>query len=96
MDMELVDQGRRPYEESITSNTWRGLRLASKNRLSAFDRLEPDKEFESLFKPATTVDVAAEDHGFNATEGRDLGPQEQHQSAEEQRADEQSQVTAAE
>ncbi|KAF2016265.1 hypothetical protein BU24DRAFT_346476 [Aaosphaeria arxii CBS 175.79] len=87
LDMVTSDEEKRQLEESKTSNSWRGLRLASKSRLSSFDRLEHGKGLERLFQPVTSIEAAGE------TDGRDSVPQEQHQSVEEQRAGEQSQVT---
>lgn len=95
LDMVTSDEERRQLEERKTSNTWRGLRLASKYRLSSFDRLEHGKGLERLFQPVTSTEAAGEerDSAPNGPEGRDSVPQEQHQSVEEQRAGEQSQVT---
>ncbi|KAF2267932.1 nuclear matrix protein [Lojkania enalia] len=96
LDLEMVtsEEERRQLEGGKTSNTWRGLRLASKDRLSSFDRVEYGKGLERLFQPVSSIEAASEDNAATASEGRDSVPQEQHQSVEEQRADQQSQVTA--
>lgn len=95
LDLEMVtsEEEKRQLEERKTSNTWRGLRLASKSRLSSFDRLEQGKGLERLFQPVSSSEAAGEDNAPTAPEGRDSVPQEQHQSVEEQRPDQQSQVT---
>lgn len=95
LDLEMVtsDEEKRQIEERKTSNTWRGLRLASKSRLSSFDRLEQGKGLERLFQP---IEAAGEDNAPTAPEDRDSVPQEQqHQSVEDQRAGQQSQVTVS-
>jgi THO complex subunit 1 len=95
--LSRLDENTRQEEEKKTSNMWRGLRLASKNRLSSFDRLEHGKGLERLFQPVTSIEAAGEDNGPTAPlvlpESRDSVPQEQDQSAEEQRPDQRSQVT---
>lgn len=91
--MVTSDEDKRQIEDSKTSNTWRGLRLASKYRLSSFDRLEHGKGLERLFQPVTSTEAAGEDNAPNGPEGRDMIPQEQLQSVEEQRAGDGSQVT---
>ncbi|KAF2280161.1 uncharacterized protein EI97DRAFT_455084 [Westerdykella ornata] len=96
LDLEMVssEEEKRQLEERKTSNTWRGLRMASKHRLSSLDRLEQGKGLEKLLQPVTSMEVAGEDTGPTAPEGRDSVPQERHQSVEEQRPDQRSQVTA--
>ncbi|KAF2653256.1 hypothetical protein K491DRAFT_603281 [Lophiostoma macrostomum CBS 122681] len=98
--LSRLDENTRQEEEKKTSNMWRGLRLASKNRLSSFDRLEHGKGLERLFQPVTSIEAAGEDNALpTAPESapnvmsRDPVPQEQVQSVEEQRADQRSQVT---
>lgn len=95
LDLEMVtsDEDKRQLEDRKTSNTWRGLRLASKYRLSSFDRLEHGKGLERLFQPVTSNEAAGEENVPNGPEGRDTIPQEQLQSVEEQRAGDGSQVT---
>jgi THO complex subunit 1 len=97
LDLEMVtsEEEKRRLEEGKTSNTWRGLRLASKPRLSSLDRLEQGKGLERLFQPVTSIEAAGEDNASAGPEGRDSVPQEPHQSVEEQRPDHQSQVTAS-
>ncbi|KAF2473142.1 nuclear matrix protein [Lindgomyces ingoldianus] len=96
IDQEMVtsEEEKRQKEEHKTSNTWRALRIASRSRLSLFDRLEDGKPLERLFQPVTSIEAAGEDNAPTGPEGRDSVPQEQHQSVEEQRADQRSQVTA--
>ncbi|KAF2738148.1 nuclear matrix protein-like protein [Polyplosphaeria fusca] len=96
LDLEMVtsEAEKRQLEGRKTSNTWRALRLASTDRLSSFDSLESGKGVERLFQPVTSIEAAAEDNAATDRDGRDGVPQEQHQSVEEQRAGETSQVTA--
>ncbi|KAF2204814.1 hypothetical protein GQ43DRAFT_363832 [Delitschia confertaspora ATCC 74209] len=96
LDLEMVtsEQEKRDMEEEKANKTWRALRIASKDKLSSFDRLADGKNLERLFQPATTVEATGgEDSAPSGPEDRDAVPPEQHQSAEEQRADQRSQVT---
>jgi THO complex subunit 1 len=88
LEMASTEEEKRQLEEKKSSNTWRGLRLASKNRLSSFDK--PGKGLEPL-QPGTSIEAAGEDNAPTAPEVRDSVPP---QSVEEQRADQRSQVTA--
>jgi THO complex subunit 1 len=89
LDMAETEEDKRQLKEDIASKTWRGLRIAMKDRLSLFDKLEEGKHLGSLFfQPGTGVEAApGEDGAPSAPEDRDAVPQEQHQSVEEQRAD---------
>ncbi|KAF2748215.1 hypothetical protein M011DRAFT_401168 [Sporormia fimetaria CBS 119925] len=91
LDFAQSEEEKRELEEGKTSHTWRGLRLASKDRLSALDRLEQGNGLEKLLQSSVE---AGEEAASAGPEGRDSVPQERHQSVEEQRADQQSQVTA--
>ncbi|ORY02928.1 nuclear matrix protein [Clohesyomyces aquaticus] len=88
------EEEKRNREEPTTSNTWRGLRMVSRSRLSLFDRQDDGKHLERLFQPASSIDEAAE-NAPTGPESRDTVPPEQHQSVEEQRADQRSQVTTS-
>lgn len=80
LDMVTSEEEKRQLEERKTSNTWRGLRLASKHQLSTFDRLEQGKGLERLFQPVSSIEAAGEDHAPSGPESRGPHPQEQHQS----------------
>lgn len=81
LEMATSEEEKRELEEKKSSNTWRGLRLASKNRLSLFDRPEHGKGgLERLFQPGTSIEAAGEDNAPTAPEVRDSVPQ---QSVEE-------------
>lgn len=67
----------RGLDEKITSSTWRGLRLASQDQLSLFDRFNHANGLKSLFQPGQT-----------RTEDKGSDPQPE-QSVEEPRADQQ-------
>ncbi|KAF2178872.1 nuclear matrix protein [Zopfia rhizophila CBS 207.26] len=106
LDMVTSEQEKREMGENKASNTWRALRIASKDKLSLFERLDgqdaqrqftaqlDSKVLERLFQPEPAIEATGEDNAPTAPEGRDAVPQEQHQSAEEQRAGQRSQVTA--
>lgn len=81
LDLDIADaeEEKRQLEEKKTSNTWRGLRLASKDRLSSFDRLEHGKGLERLFQPVTSsIEATGDDNAPTAPEDRDCVPQEEH------------------
>ena len=68
----------RELNEKITSSTWRGLRLASQDQLSLFDRFNHADGLKSLFQPE---EIRTEDKGGDA---------QPEQTVEEPRADQQS------
>ncbi|KAF2444666.1 nuclear matrix protein [Karstenula rhodostoma CBS 690.94] len=72
-----TEEDPRGLDEKITSSTWRGLRLASQDQLSLFDRFNHANGLKSLFQPGQT---RLEDKGSD--------PQPE-QSVEEPRADQQ-------
>ncbi|KAL1610448.1 hypothetical protein SLS60_002116 [Paraconiothyrium brasiliense] len=73
-----TEEDPRELNEKITSSTWRGLRLASQNQLSLFDRFNHANGLKSLFQPGQT---RTEDKG---------GDPQPEQTVEEPRADQQS------
>ena len=94
MDMADGDEEKRQLEESKASDVWRGLRVASKRQLSMFDRVEHGKGLEAL-QPATSSASEATGPEVAPTGSDEQGsvPQNEHQSVEEQRAGQHSQVT---
>ena len=70
MDLAMTEQEKENLGEAKTSKTWRALRIASKDKLSLFDRIEDGKSLERLFQP-DTVDETAEESAPTAPEGRD-------------------------
>lgn len=44
------------------SKTWRTLRIAAKSKLNMFDKIEDGNNLQALFKPATAVDHAGNEH----------------------------------
>lgn len=92
--MAESEEEKRQLEEKKTSVTWRGLRLASVDQLTSFDRLEHGKGLERLFQPVTSIEATGDDNAPTVPEDRDVVPQEEHPSVEEQRAGQHSQVTA--
>lgn len=99
MDMADGDDEKQQLEEKKSSHVWRGLRLASKTQLSSFDKVEHGKGLEALQparassnEEATGPEVAAPTSSGSDEQGS--VPQSEHQSVEERRAGEHSQVTA--
>ena len=80
--------------EQKSSYVWRGLRLASKKQLSSFDRIEHGKGLEALQPVTSSIEATGVDVAPTASDDQGLVPQDEHQSVEEQRADQHSQVTA--
>lgn len=72
-----TEEDARGLEEKMTSSTWRGLRLASQDQLSLFDRFNHANGLKSLFQPGQT---RIEDKGSDS---------QAEQSVEEPRADQQ-------
>lgn len=93
LDLEMADteEEKQQVGERKSSYVWRGLRLASKKQLSAFDKIEHGKGLEAL-QPATTAPEMTGDE--SAPTDRGPIPQDEAQSVEELRAG-QSQVTTA-
>lgn len=86
MDIAMTEQEKENLGEAKTSKTWRALRIASKDKLSLFDRIEDGKSLERLFQPVD--DTAAEESAPTALEGRDAVPQEQQRAEGDKRAEE--------
>lgn len=92
--MANSDAEKRELEDHKSSYIWRGLRAASQAQLSSFDKLEHGKGLEAL-QPATAQSEIAGDHTApTLPEDRDAAPPEEQHSVEEQRAGQESQVTA--
>lgn len=87
MDMAVAEQEKENLGEAKTSKTWRALRIASRDKLSLFDRIEDGKSLERLFQPDTVDDTAAEESAPTAPEGRDAVPQEQQRAEGDKRAE---------
>lgn len=72
-DQEAPDEeDSREPEVKVTSSTWRGLRLASRDQLSLFDKFSHADGLKSLFQPTQTVskdkgpeEPRAESHAVN-------------------------------
>ncbi|KAF1837005.1 nuclear matrix protein [Decorospora gaudefroyi] len=93
LDMADTEEERRQLGEKKARNVWRGFRLASKKQLGSFDRIEHGKGLEALQPVTSSIEATGVD-APTASDDQGLVPQDQHQSVEEQRADQQSQVTA--
>ena len=95
LDMADTEEEKQQVGEKKSSYIWRGLRLASKKQLSAFDKMEHGKGLEALQPVTTSTEATSHDTAPTASDDRGLVPHEEHQSVEELRADQESQVTAA-
>lgn len=95
LDFNPTEEERLQLGEKKTSSMWRGLRLASKDQLSTFENVEHSNGLKGLFQPdSSKIEATSNDNAPTAPEDRDQVPQEEHPSVEEQRAGQQSQVTA--
>ena len=94
LDMADADDEKRQLEEKKSSHVWRGLRLASKTQLSSFDRIEHGKSLEALQPASSSTEAAGLDVAPTGSDDQGSVPQSEHQSVEEQRPGQHSQVTA--
>ncbi|KAF2033660.1 nuclear matrix protein [Setomelanomma holmii] len=96
LDLEMADtdEERREVGGKKSSYVWKGLRLASKKQLSSFDRIEHGKGLEALQPVTSSIEATGDDTAPTVSDDRGSDPQAEHQSVEEQRADQHSQVTA--
>lgn len=58
--MAMTEDEKETLQDAIASKTWRALRLASKNKLSLFDKIEDGKKLKRLIQP-DPVEEAAKD-----------------------------------
>ncbi|CAG5150621.1 uncharacterized protein ALTATR162_LOCUS2720 [Alternaria atra] len=96
LDLEMTDaeEEKRQAGEKKSSYVWRGLRLASKTQLSCFDRIEHGKGLEALQPATSSIEATGVDAAPTTSDDQGVIPQDEHQSVEEQRPDQRSQVTA--
>lgn len=94
LDMAGTDEEKRQVRDKKSSYVWKGLRLASKKQLRSFDRIEHGKGLEALQPATSSVETTGDDTASTVPDDRGLYAHEEHQSVEEQRADQYSQVTA--
>ena len=96
LDMEMADaeEEKRQLTSKKSSYVWKGLRLASKKQLSSFDKIEHGKGLEALQPATSSIEATGDDTAPPIPDDRGPDPQDEHQSAEEQRPDQFSQVTA--
>lgn len=96
----MTDEDKHNLQEAKASKTWRALRIASKDRLSLFDKIDDGKQLEALFEPEGGDDAGKDERATTeAAESRVDGSVAEAASQahvqEEQRAEQQgSQVTA--
>jgi THO complex subunit 1 len=96
LDLEMADteEEKRQVAGKKSSYAWKGLRLASKKQLSLFDRIEHGKGLEALQPAASSIGATGDDNAPIPPDDKGADPQEEHQSVEEQRPGQHSQVTA--
>ncbi|CAN9147358.1 unnamed protein product [Alternaria alternata] len=96
LDLEMTDaeEEKRQAGDKKSSYVWRGLRLASKTQLSSFDRIEHGKGLEALQPATSSIEATGVDAAPTTSDDQGVIPQDEHQSVEEQRPDQRSQVTA--
>ncbi|KAI4656147.1 hypothetical protein J4E93_000866 [Alternaria ventricosa] len=96
LDLEMTDaeDEKRQAGEKKSSYIWRGLRVASKTQLSSFDRIEHGKGLEALQPATSSIEATGVDAAPTASDDQGALPQDEHQSVEEQRPEQRSQVTA--
>jgi THO complex subunit 1 len=85
------DEDKRPLGEKIRSVTWRGYRLGCKEKLGSYDKPALPEEKRLKGSEASTGDDSAPTEPVD----RDPAPQAEHPSVEDQRPDQQDQMTAA-
>ncbi|KAH7088422.1 THO complex subunit 1 transcription elongation factor-domain-containing protein [Paraphoma chrysanthemicola] len=95
LDLEMADteEEKREVGGKKSSYVWKGLRLASKRQLSSFDRIEHGKGLEALQPATSAIEATGDDTAPTVSDDKGSDPQERHQSVEELRADQRSQVT---
>ncbi|KAF2133429.1 nuclear matrix protein [Dothidotthia symphoricarpi CBS 119687] len=88
LDLEIAgtEEVKRELEDKKSSYVWRGLRLASKQQLSLFDKIDPGKGLEALHSVSSSTEATSNDTARVSLESGDHG-------IEEGRAGEQSQIT---
>ncbi|KAF1947734.1 nuclear matrix protein [Clathrospora elynae] len=94
LDEAGTEEGKRQLGDEKTRYVWRGLRLASKQQLSSFDRFEHGKGLEALQPGTSSIEATGVDTAPTASDDQGLVPQDEHQGVEEQRPDHHGQVTA--
>jgi THO complex subunit 1 len=94
LDMANTDTEKHELEEKKSSYVWRGLRTASQKQLSSFDKIEHGKGLGALQPVTSQAEITGENTAPTVPEDRDAVPQEEQHSVEEQRAEQQGQVTA--
>ncbi|KAI4120776.1 MAG: hypothetical protein LQ338_006773 [Usnochroma carphineum] len=90
MEMAKTEEEKEAAETARASKMWRALRLASKNRLNVFDKIEDGKDLGPLFdppseeRPAKKVEGAGEGReGKSDVEAENGGREEVKESREE-------------
>lgn len=96
LDLEMAgtEEKTREVGSKKSSYVWKGLRLASKKQLSSFDRIDHGRGLEALQPVTSTIEATGDELASTMTDDKGTDPQVEHHSAEEQRPDQHSHLTA--
>lgn len=96
LDMAGTEEEKRQVAERKSSHVWRGLRLASKKQLSSFDKIEHGRGLEALQPVTAATEVTGDGNVPTSPDDQSQDPHhDKREKAEELRADQGDQVTAA-
>ena len=76
LEMSNSEAEKRDLEDKKSSYVWRGLRAASQNQLSSFDKIEHGKGLESLQPISSQAEIAGDNTAPTDPEDRDAAPLE--------------------
>ena len=93
LEMAVTSEEQQKLQEAKASKIWRTLRIASRHRLSRFDKIDDGKNLQALFEQENVED-AVKDEGSGggtttteATDGRGAGPVPEQTGQQDRRAD---------
>lgn len=96
----MDDDDKHKLQQAKASKTWRALRIASKDRLSLFDKIDDGKQLQALFEPEGSDEVGKDERATTETaesrvDGSVAEAASQAHVQEEQRAEQQGSQVAA-
>ncbi|KAF4306140.1 THO complex subunit THOC1 [Botryosphaeria dothidea] len=100
LEMAMDDDDKHKLQQAKASKTWRALRIASKDRLSLFDKIDDGKQLQALFEPEGSDEVGKDERATTETaesrvDGSVAEAASQAHVQEEQRAEQQGSQVAA-
>ncbi|KAH7046035.1 THO complex, subunit THOC1 [Macrophomina phaseolina] len=100
LEMAMTDEDKHKLQQAKASKTWRALRIASKDRLSLFDKIDDGKQLQALFEPEGSDEAGKDERATTETaesrvDGSVAEAASQAQAQEEQRAEQQGTQVAA-